>query len=317
MAHNRNPRWDAGDTFFLTQQLQNIDPTQYYHLVPGVIGRQFIPAIPGVSPNLPVYKFKMIKMLGQTKKGSGHAKQQPTVSVVKTEETQNIKLLESAASWTIDEVRAANQAGEDLPQQEILDAVTQIEQQIDSTLALGDSLSGIPGLANNTNVGVTNATAVWSAATPDQILGDIANTIDATEQALKQGQIPGQTSTAMFNQWSLVLPNKYKTKLKTTRLGSTNDVTLAYFIKQNFDMIKDVKFWWRLDTANGGNPMGVLFPALDSGQMNPYAGGGLLPLDFERLPEQYDGRDVLVPCAGKCGGVVMRHPVGFRYLKTM
>lgn len=317
MGNHHSHRWDSGDTFFLTQQLQSIDPTQYYHLVPGIVGRRFIPAIPGVSPNLPVYKFKMIKMLGSVRKGGSHAKGQPTVSVVKTEETQNIKLLEATASWSIDEVRASAQAGEDLPQEEVLDAVTQIEQQIDATLALGDTISGIPGLTNNTNVATTNGAALWSAATPDQILGDIANTIDATEQACKQGQIPGQQSTQMFNQWTLFLPNKYKTKLKTTRLGSTNDVTLAYFIKQNFDMIKNIVFWWRLDTANGGNPMGVLAPALDDGRINPYAGGALLPLDFERLPEQYDGRDVTVPCAGKCGGVVMRHPVGFRYLKTI
>lgn len=317
MSAQRNSRWDSGDTFFLTQQLQSIDPTQYYHLVPGVVGRRVIPAIPGVSSGLPVYKFKMIKMLGQTRKGGGHAKGQPTVSVVKTEETQQIKLLEASATWSVDEVRAAAAAGEDLPQQEVLSAVTQIEQSVDSMLALGDTLSGIPGLANNTNVSTTNSAAVWSAATPDQIITSIGDTVDATENALKQGQIPGQTSTTMFNQWTLFLPNKYKTKLATTRLGSTNDISLMKYIRDNFEMIKKIVFWWRLDTANGGNPMGVLAPALDDGQMNPYAGGALLPMDFERLPEQYEGRDVIVPCAGKCGGVVMRHPVGFRYLKTL
>jgi len=316
-------RLDSQDTFFLTQQLQSIDPTVYYHLVPGVVGRTAIPAISNVSPNLPVYKFKMTKLLGAAKKGggmgSGHAKGQPTVSVVRTEETQAIKTFEDAMNWTVDEVRAARTAGEDLPEQIKIDAVTQIEQAIDACLALGDTLSGIPGLANNTNVSTTNGAALWSgAATPDQILGDIANTIDATENALKQGQIPGQThSLPAFNQWVLFLPNKYKTKLKTTRLGATNDITLMKFIMENFDMIKKIVFWHRLDTANSGNPMGVLAPALDNGSMNPYAGGALLPLDFEQLPEQYEGRDVIVPCAGKCGGVVMRHPVAFRYLKTI
>ena len=317
MAKQSSPRWDSQDTYFLSNQLQSVDPTIFYHLVPGLVGRKTIPAIEYVSPNLPVYKFKMLKMLGQTKKGGGHAKAQPTVSLVRTEETQAIKTFEATATWSIDEVRAARETGEDLPQQALLDAVTQIEQSIDGTLALGDSLSGITGLANNANVSTTNSAAVWSAATPDQIITSIGDTVDATENALKQGQVPGGPQQPMFNQWTLWLPNKYKTKLMTTRLGSTNEVTLMKFIRDNFEMIKSINFWYRLDTANGGNPMGVLAPALDSGSMNPYAGGALLPMNFEQLPEQYEGRDVAVPCAGKCGGVVMRHPVAFRYLKTL
>lgn len=314
---SKSNRLDSQDTFFLTNQLQSIDPTVYYHLVPGVVGRTAIPPVSGVSPSLPVYKFKMTKLLGQTKKGGGHAKGQPTLSVVRTEETQSIKTFEDSMNWTVDEIRASRAAGEDLPEQIKVDAITQIEQSIDACLATGDALSGIPGLANNANVAVTNGAALWSAATSDQILGDVANTIDATEQALKQAQIPGQKGTPMFNQWVLFLPNKYKTKIKTTRLGATNDITIGKFIQENFDMIKKIVWWYRLDTANGGNPMGVLAPALDNGNMNPYVGGALLPMDFEQLPEQYEGRDVIVPCAGKCGGVVMRHPVAFRYLKTI
>lgn len=318
MATNqRSSRFDANDAYFLSNQLQSFDQTKYYHLVPGVVGRTIIPPIPGVSPNLPVYKWSMVKMRGQALKASPRSKAIPTVSVTRTEETQAIKTLEDAFSYTVDEVRAARETGQDLPTDSQLNAVAAIEQKIDAMLALGDTLSSIPGLANNTNVTSDNAAAAWlSAATPDQIIGDVRTIVENTQSALKQGQVPGST-VPMFDQFALYLPRKHYTHLFTTRLGSTNEVSIGSFIKNNFDMIKSIRPWWRLDTANGGNPMAVLAPALDSGAMNPMAGGALLPLDFEMLPEQYEGRSVTVPCAGKCGGVVMRYPVGFRYLKSM
>lgn len=313
----RSSRMDAQDAYFLSNQLQSFDPTTYYHLVPGVVGRKLIPRVEGVSPNMPVYKFKMARLRGQVKMGGPRSKGQAGVSVMRTEETQAIKVVEDAMTFNIDELRAAREANQDLPGDTKLAAVTGIEQKIDGMLALGDTLSGIPGIANNANVANTNATATWlAAATPDQIIGDITTIISNTQDALKQGQIPG-SEMPFFDQFSLYLPVKHLTKIMTTRLGATNDITIYKFLVENFAMLKAIRPWWRLDTANGGNPMAVLVPALDDGRMNPMAGGALLPLDFEQLPEQYDGRDITVPCAGKCGGVVIRYPVAFRTLKNM
>jgi hypothetical protein len=82
-----------------------------------------------------------------------------------------------------------------------------------------------------------------------------------------------------------------------------------------FPMLKAVEPWWRLDTAgSGSSPLAVLVACDDNGRMMPFIGGALLPLDFERLPEQYSGRNVTIPCAGKCGGVALRYPIAVRYL---
>lgn len=317
MSKNRtNTRFDANDQFFLSNQLQSTDPTAYYHLVPGVVGRRIIPAIAGVSPNASVYKFKMSRLQGAAKRGGSRGRGAPSVSVVRTEETQAIKLLEAEASWTIDEVRASRHAGENLPEETMQSAVTSIEQKIDEVLAVGDVPAGIYGLANNPAIGFSNATAAWAGATSDQILGDITGLVDSALVGLKQGQMPG-SDMPMFDQFALYLPYRYKTKMETTRIGTPNDETIMSFIEKRYSSIKSIKFWWRLDTANAGNPTAVLAPALDNGAMNPMAGGAILPMDFEQLPEQYDGRSVIVPCAGKCGGMAVRHAVAFRYLRNM
>ncbi len=324
MATNRSSRMDAQDAYFLSNQLQTVDATKYYNLIPGVVGRSIIPAIPGISPNAPVYKWKTTKLQGVARKGRGRSKGAPTVSVVKIEEIASINTYEDVASWTIDEVRAAREANEDLPQETLMAAVAAIEQKIDAVLAIGDSLTGTLGLTNNTSVLSTTAGAKtgggtsWlsTTATTDEILLDIVTALEAQSLALKQAQTPND-SMPYFDQFALYLPTKHFTRLMVKRLGSTNEVTALGYIRKNFEMIKSIRPWWRLDTADNGNPMAVMAPALDTGALNPMAGGAILPLDFEQLPEQYDGRTVSVPCAGKCGGVVIRYPVAFRYIKSL
>lgn len=327
MSNTRQSRLDAQDQYFLSNQLQSVDPTKYYHLVPGVVGRKIVPAIGGISPNVPVYKFKMTKLKGSVRKGRGKSRGAPTISVVRTEETQNIKTYESSFDYTVDDVRASREAGEDLPGEVQLGAVTSLEQNIDANIALGDADANITGLANNANVDHTDAAdkgggvTSWldPAADPDEILADIANAIEATQDALKQAQIPG-SDMPVFDQFALYLPQKHVTRLQLKRLGSANDMSLLRYIRENFEMIKAIRGWWRLETADAANangPMGVLVPALDNGAMNPMVGGAVLPMDYEQLPEQYEGRNIVVPCASKAGGVVFRYPVGCRYLKKI
>lgn len=310
-------RLDAADSYFLTEQLRATDPTKYYHLVPGIVGRRILPVISGVSPNKPVHAYDMYRVVAsKPRSGTGRSRGAPTVAVVKTKDTQNIDTFEETATWTVDEIRAAREAGEDLPQDTISAAVVGLEQRIDECLAIGNSLKAIPGFANNSAIPSSNAAAAWSGATADQILADVTALVQNTSTALKQGQIPGSALPA-FNQFSLVLPAVYEVKWYTTPRSATSDHTISSFVEEKFKMIKSVHFWHRLDTANGGNPMSVLAPALDNGAINPFAGGALIPLDFEMLPEQYDGRSVNSNCAAKCGGFVARYPVAFRYLKSM
>lgn len=312
-------RLDASDRYFLTQELTSIDPNKYYHLVPGIVGRANMAPIEGVSPELPVYKWTMTKLLsGPTTRRGGKSRSAPMVSVIRTEETQQILTHEESFGWTVDEVRAARKAGLSLPEDRQQTAVTGIEQWIDQVLCTGEPEANVYGLANNPNVGNTNAGAAW-AANADNILADLTNFVEATAAALKQAQVPGQKNV-MYDQFVLFISAARYRKLMTLRLGATNEITVLKYIRENFEMIKKIVPWWRLDTANsvavnGTNAMAVLAPCLDNGSINPMAGGALLPNDYEQLPEQYEGRNVIVPASGKCGGFVPRHAVAFRTLK--
>src|SRR6185436_10043985 len=218
---------------------------------------------------------------------------------------------EHNASWTIDAVRAARESGSDLQMDTLVGAMTSIEQDIDSALAIGVPGTSVGGLMNNANIQSTAAAGTWASASADAIIADVAKLITEAQDALKQAQVPG-TNDVMFTQFSLYLPLVRCSKIDMTPRGSVNDTTILEFVRK-FSALKAVIPWWRLDSI-AGSPKAVLVPALDNGVMNPLAGGALLPLDFERLPEQYRGRTVDVPCAGKGGGFACPYPVAFRYL---
>lgn len=312
-------RFDAADSYFLTQQLQSFDPRTRYHLVPGVVGRRIIPRIEGVSKNLPSYKYTMTKVAGQTKKSGRKANNAPTVVVTKEEVVHSIKTFEHTASWTIDDIRAAREVNANLDMDTMVAAMTAIEQDFDAALAGGVSGTNITGLMNNSAVAATaavskGASASWlhADADGDEIIADVKLLIQDASTALKQAQVPG-TDMRMFDQFVLFLPLAHFQHIDMTPRSATTDTTILEYIRK-FSALRAVVPWWRLDTAASGSPKAVLAPALDNGSMNPLAGGALLPDDFERLPEQYAGRNVAVPCAGKCGGVVIPYPVAFRYL---
>jgi hypothetical protein len=313
-------RFDSGDKYFVSNQLQSIDPEKYYHLVPGIVGRMAMPPIAGVSPNLPSYSFDMTKLVGAKARRRGpKSRSAPMAEVVKTRETHQILTFEEDFGWTVDEVRAARETNQSLPEDRQLSAITNIEQRIDECLAVGEPTSNVYGIANNPGVLNTNAAVAWDAATSDQILTSLDLLLSDAAGALKQARIPG-SSTPMFNQFSLFLSEAKFRKIMTMKLGANNDITVLTYIEQNFKMIKKIIPWWRLDTAaaapvNGSSAMGVLAPALDNGSINPLSGGALLPQDYEQLPEQYEGRNVVVPAAGKCGGFVIRHGVAYRTFK--
>lgn len=316
----RENRFDSNDSYFISQQLETLDPEKYYHLIPGIIGRKLIPPVGGISRNLPVYKYTMTEFVGRSKVSGRKAKDQPGIQVKKTEHTHTIKTFEEQFSWTLDEVRAAQETGADLDSDLFVGAVAKIEQDIDEALCTGISSSNATGLANNaaidstTPVNKTGGGTSWLSAgcTAAEIIADVRKLITEASNALKQAQIPG-SDMPMFNQFALYLPLAHYNKIDMMEKGTVNDTTVLEFISK-FSALKAIKPWWRLDTADDGDPLPILVPALDNGAMNPLAGGALLPMDFERIPEQYSGRNVTVPCAGKCGGVPIRYPVAFRYL---
>lgn len=318
-------RLDASDTYFLTQQLESLDPTTYYELVPSRMGRRFIPPVENVAPFDEAYKYTMTHLKGRARKSAPRSKAAPSVEVTKTEHNQSIKTFDTSFGWTVDEIKAAKAKNLNLDRDRYAAAVIGIEQQIDDALALGIPEINAYGLTNNPNVQTTNPVAKTGGGTswlgagvkPSEIIKDISNMIADTRALLKSARVPG-SDQPVFQKFTLLLPQDHLTVIATTPRSDNSDTTILEWVLTNMRRwIAGIEDWWQLDAADGGDPMAVMYPALDSGAMNPFAGGGILPMDFETLNPQEDGRDIVIPAAGKCGGVVMRYPLAYRYMKTL
>lgn len=337
-SNQKFSRLDSADSYFLTQQLESLDPTEYYELVPSRLGRRFLAPVDNVAPYDPVYKYAMTHLKGRSKKSGPKAKDAPTSVVTKTQVTQQVKTHEATFGWTVDEIKAAKAKGLNLDADLYKAAVVSIEQDIDDTLAFGDpDTSDITGLLNHasiddtiTPITKTGGGTSWlgDAVLPDEIIGDVRKMLSAVRSRLKQATMPG-VQLPMFQQWTMITPQDHLTKLASTPRSVHSDTSILEWLLTNLKRwIVAIEDWWQIDTAHGvtftngkpnhdGTPEILLMPALPSGACNPFAGGGLLPLDFETLNPQESGRNITIPAAGKCGGFVGRYPVAFQYLHSI
>lgn len=319
---NRQVRLDAADSYFLSQQLESMDPTTYYELFAGRIGRRFIPVIDNIAPFDEVYKYSMVHFKGSAKKGGPRAKDHRSVTVVKTEVKQSIKKIPVSYGWTVDEIRASRAKGLNLDSDTLQAAVGSVEQEIDDMLAFGDdqnaSITGLlnhPNITDSTPVTKTGGGTTWTgAALPKEIIKDVTTMVSDARAALKQANEVG-TGMPAFSKFGLLLPQLHMSIIASTPRSDNSDTTILQWLLTNNPWLASVEDWWQCDEADDGDPMAVLYPALPGGQGHPRAMGAIIPVDFESLDPQMTGHDVTVPASGKCGGVAIRYTMGFRYLK--
>lgn len=323
-SNTRNAvRLDAADSYFLTQQLESLDPTTYYELFAGRIGRRFIPVIENIAPFDTVYKYKMVHFKGSAKKGGPKTKDHRTVTVTTTEVTQSIKSIPVSYGWTTDEIRASRAKGLNLDSDTLQAAVGTVEQEIDDMLAFGDPANAnITGLLNHpeidetTPIAKTGSGTAWTGPSvlPKEIIKDVTNMVSEARAALKQANEVG-TGMPAFAKFGLLLPQVHMSLIASTPRSDNSDTTILQWLLQNNPWLASIEDWWQLDEADDGDPMAVLYPAMPNGVAHPRACGAIIPVDFESLDPQMTGHDVTVPASGKCGGVAIRYPVGFRYIK--
>jgi hypothetical protein len=310
-------RLDAATSYFIDQQLEAQDPRKFRQLVPGIVGRRFIPTVQGLSRSQPTYSYVMQLLKGKTIRHGARAKDSRTVEVVAEKVIHTIETYPTTISYEYDDVENARLNGLDLPNDQKLAAVSTLEEKIDACLATGDG--NAKGILNATSVPETTAGAktgggnTWTgaSATADELVKDVATAVAATAAALKQARIPGQ-EMPNFMQWALFLPDSWYVKAATTYRTNTDTSALEMILRMPF--IKSVIPWWRAETADAGAARAALVPALDNGAVNPMAAGAIVPFDYEELSPQLSGFTVSIPARAKAGGCAVPYPVACRYI---
>lgn len=300
-------RLDANDTAFVEREVTQIRAKIFEVIYAELKAQQLVPIAGDISPDIQQYVYFVLDTVGEAKVIANGSDDLPRVDVSKQERQGIVRPVGASFGWELFEMRLAARLGQPLNQQRANACRKAIARQIDKVLATGvtDSQSGLgmEGLLSNADVvalGIST-TASWvlgttTAATMIDYLNAVAQAIvTATNEAF----VPD----------TAVLPTAMYGVLANTRYGVDSNLTALKYMLQNSPYLKNITSWYRGNGAGASSAnRGMIY------KRDPEVMEGVVPLQFEALPPQAKGLEMVVPCVGKVGGVKNYHPEACRYI---
>lgn len=293
--------FDAGEALALSRELLALEATAYDVKYAPRTWDKFVPADTSIDKGAETTSYAMYDRIGTAAVGGNYADDLPRVDVFLKEDVSKIVPLKASFGYNLQELRAAAMARRPLDAKKAQAARESIEDQIDRLAWLGDTQTGLTGLANNANVlASTVITGNWStSATGDQILADLNKLVAEFYSVSKQ--VWEANAIAMS-------PEDYMIVSQKPRASGSDRSVLEAFRAAN-PGIEFVGASWRLSTAGAGSTKRVIAYRKD-----PMCVELVLPVRFETLPPQARGLEFLIPCHGRAGTVKVRYSHAVRYM---
>jgi hypothetical protein len=160
---------------------------------------------------------------------AGRGFDMPYASVAATQHVQQNHLAGIGYEWSLQELERAAKLGRNLSTEKAA-AASKVAQQFKWAIAMtGNTEKGLTGLVNNASVPAaqvandgTGPSRLWSAKTPDQILRDVDEALEAPFIATKEVHLAN----------TLLLPTSRFNMIARTRLTDT-DITVMDFLRQS------------------------------------------------------------------------------------
>jgi hypothetical protein len=298
-------RFDADESGVLARELESIERVVTLQAYPELKSLDLVPLIPGVDPGAETYTWRHADGVGKAKVIANMSEDIPSVDISIDENYVPVRTIATQYHFTVQELRAfllakAKGSNIQLDTARAEQARRLIARLVDEIVAIGvAAVPNLTGFLNNGNVSITAAAGVWAGMTPQQILADI--------QKLERKVIT--QSMEVFSADVLVVPiNQYA--LLSQPLGVNNDHSIKDFILENALSIKSIIPWNRLTNAaaGGATDRAVAY------KRDVTVAGAIVPLMFEAQPPQAHGLRFDVACEARCGGTVVRQPLGMAYM---
>lgn len=296
-------RWDAKYTAILEKQLEYVKAQTYDIVYPKLKARMLIPVSHEADTGAETITYRQWDVFGMAQIISNFADDLPLIDALSEEFTTKVKSIGAAYSYSLQDLRRSAMANANLPTRKASAARKAVEWKIESIGAIGESGTGLTGLANNANVPlVSPTTGTWSSATAAEIVADLNKLVNSIIT----------TSVDNFAATTIVLPLALYTLIKSkpyTSTGDTNMTVLKFFLETNPE-IDEVVPWNKLATANAAGT-GARICAY---QKDPEVLTMEIPQEFEQLPPQAKNLSFHVPCHARSGGVIWYYPIAGAYM---
>ena len=291
---------DANLIGFFEQQLEQVLANTYDVLYPLLKGINLVPVDTSINPGADSFAFYTYDQVGMTKVISDYSDDLPAVDITGQKTVRPIRSIGNSFGYDIQEIRAAQFAGQPLQQRRANASRLSTEQKINKVVWGGDSDYGLYGFLTHPNIPVgdvpndgTGATTEWIYKTPLQILRDMEQAITEVYDITKGVHMPN----------TLIIPLAQYSYIKRTPYSSlTPDSILTVFKANNPEITLD----W-VNELKGAGSVGKDVMIAYENNIDRIA--FQIPQAYETFPPQAYNLKIKVPTHARIGGFVAYYPL--------
>lgn len=311
-AYVQNSHFDASEGAFLARQLEHIRQGLYEVQYTDLVYDRLLPINRSVPSGKNEYTIRIMDKVGEAAIIADEAEDIPNVEVKVSEKSMKFFTIGLGYRYTLQEVRAAMEAGMPLLATKAMVCRQQVERKVNDLALLGDTFSGATGLLTTTDTGVLTYTAstgsgsgstnINAGKSADEILGDLHGLTAK----------PWTDSKGVYAVNTLLLPLTTRTYLSSRRVGDgTNGSILSYFVGAD-PFVKsesDVVGLWQLESSSAaGAGAAWTGKRAMAYRRDPGALELMISQSFEQLPPQAVNFYVKTLCRMRMGGLALYQP---------
>lgn len=298
-------RLDSSESAFLERQLDYIKSQTYDIKFAELKSRKVVPLSSEADEGAERIFYRQFTQSGLAKILHNYASDSPRADVVAAEFFTPIRTLAAHYGYNVQELRAAVYSNVPLEQRRANAARRAIAQLENKLAFVGDEESGLQGFFTGQNIPQTilpndgdGSSVLWINKTPDQILRDlnlVANVV--SEQSLGV-EIPD----------TLLLPLDSYNLISSTARSANSDTTILNYFLQNNTYIKEVEWINELGTSGVNSTRRMVAYRRDPDVLTME-----VPMDFQQLELEKRGREYVIECEERFGGVLIYYPLAISF----
>lgn len=299
----RSVNLDQHETVFFQNELRFIKAATYDIIYPELKATNagLLPISSEAGIGAENITYRQFDQLGRAKIIANYADDLPRSCVEGREFTSNIRGIGASYGYSIQEIRAAEQAGRNLVDSKARAARYLIEYEINQIAWFGNPEYKLFGLLKHPHIprdtvknDGANSSTEWVDKDAEKILRDLNQVVDDIMDGSKGVETPN----------TLLLPRKQWALISKTPRSATSDTTILNFFLSSNPVITRVEWLNELEGAGTGGTDAMIAYNNSSDKLTLE-----LPLPFEQFPAQERNFEFVVNCHARCGGVLLYYPL--------
>jgi hypothetical protein len=300
-------RADAAESVYFARELETIRTKLHEVKYPENKAFTFMSIAQDIDPADDTFTDRTSDMVGSADLGSDYSMVGPNAEVFDREESAFIRPIKNGYQYSFHDALRSARYNKRLPERKAMAARRAIANKLDDVLLLGDGtapylkLRGLFKLSGTdtyaTPVSAVTGSKTWALKTPLEILADLTTPFR---------QIIVNTKEAWAGN-RLILPVSGLEQLKDRTMGDGNNKSILQEFKERRPEVT-IQTSIKLETAGTANSRRFVAYNDDSEVVE-----GIVPVEFEQLPPQVFGYNIITLCHARTGGVRNGHPKAVCY----